>query len=195
MLITMPSKPVAADIDWTIEQPAQVNRSEVTSKRRVVLLGQAPRWSAKVSLPPIIGERNVEAWRAFVVDLDGVANTFKLIACENDQITGVAPLVKGGGQAGFSLQTDGWGAAGQKLRRGQFITINDQLLMLMAPVVADATGNALIRFKPYIRTVPADNAAMEVKRPYSLMSMTDPKNGWQVGIGQKYGVQFECEEP
>jgi hypothetical protein len=194
MIITLPSAPIAQKIDWNFEQPAQSTRGEFTKKRRVTLLPFAPRFSASVTLPPIVGERNVEAWRAFLVDLDGIANSFRLIACEADQITGVAPLVKGAGQAGFSLRSDGWGPAGLKLRRGQFVTINDELKVLMAPVIADATGNAELNFKPYLRTAPADNMPLVVTRPYGLMSMVDPKNGWSAGIGKNYAVSFQCEE-
>lgn len=194
MLITMPASPVAASIDWDIDQPGQANRAEFTGKRRVTLLTAAPRWYAKVTLPPILGEARVLDWRAFVVDCDGIANSFRVVACERAQITGVAVSVKGAGQSGKSLVTKGWGAAGQKLRRGQMVTINDQLLMLQAPVVADANGEAVLTFKPYIRFIPADGAAVEVARPYAVMSMSDPKNGWKVGIGQNYAVSFDCEE-
>lgn len=196
MLVTIPPAPVAKDIEWTIDQPAQVNRSQVTKKRRVTLLPQAPRWYAKVTLPPILGERNVMAWRAFVVDLDGVANTFRLVACEGDQIAGNLDVrVAAGAQTGFLIPTTGWGAAGAKLLRGQFVTIADQLLMLMADVVADANGAAQLAVKPFLRVKPSAGDRVEVKRPYAVVSMSDPKNGWAVGIGQNYAITFSCEEP
>lgn len=195
MLIPMPASPVPASVEWSIDQPAQANRGEWTGKRRVVLLSAAPRWHAKVTLPPIIGEDRALDWRAFVVDCDGIANSFRVIACERVQIAeAVAVRVEGAGQFGHAIVTSGWGAAGQKLRRGQFVTIGEQLLMLTAPVVADANGCAILSIKPYIRVIPADAAPVEVRRPYAVMSMTDPKNGWQVGIGQTYAVTFDCEE-
>lgn len=194
MLITMPPAPVAASIDWSIDVPAQVNRSEFTGDRKIALLPQKPRWRARVTLPAIVGEPNVLAWRAFVVDLDGVANKFRLIACERPQITGVTVTVKGGGQRGYSVVTKGWGAPGIKLLRGQFVTIGDQLLMLMAPVIADANGEALLKVKAYLRVSPANDAPIEVTRPYAVVSSTDQENGWGVGIGQNYAISFDCEE-
>ncbi|WP_010218940.1 hypothetical protein [Sphingomonas sp. PAMC 26621] len=99
MLITIPSDPVASDIDWTIDQPGQANRGEFTAKRRVTLLSAAPRWFAKVTLPAITGEDRVFEWRAFVVDCDGIANSFRIIACERDQIAGSLDVrVKGADQ-------------------------------------------------------------------------------------------------
>jgi len=194
MLISMPAAPVAANIAWDIDQPGQANRGEFTGRRRATLLAQAPRWYAEVTLPPIIGEARVYDWRAFVVDCDGIANSFRVIACERPQITGVAVTVRGAGQFAHQLITQGWGAAGRKLRRGQFLTVNDQLLMLQADVIADGSGVAVLTFKPYLRFSPANGAAVEVTRPYAVMVMTDPRSGWKVGIGQNYAVTFKCEE-
>jgi len=193
-LIPFPAAPVPASIEWKPNQPTQVNRGEFSKKRRVTILAAAPRLHARVTLPPIIGEDSVLDWRAFVVDCEGRANRFKLIACERDQIVGVAPVVAGAGQAGRSLQTSGWGTAGVKLRRGQFVTVNEQLLILMQNVVADAAGIATINFKPHLRVVPANGAQLEVKRPYAVMSMSSDDTGWLAGVGQEYSVSFECEE-
>lgn len=193
-IIAMPATPAPRKISWKLRQPTQVNRSEFTGRRKVTVLATAPRWTATVELPPITGEPNVYAWRAFAVDCDGQANSFRLIACERDQITGVTVLVNGGGQGGFAINTDGWGGAGVKLRRGQFVTIADQLLTLTADVVADGTGAARIQFKPFLRRVTVDNSAIEVRRPYALMAMSDDEAGWAVDVGQQYAVSFECEE-
>ena len=194
-LIAMPTAPIPSAIDWQIEQPAQANRGEFTGKRRVTLLTAAPRWFANVTLPPILGEAAVLAWRAFVVDCDGIANRFRVVACESDQVPDNPPIaVDGAGQGGLVLRTRGWASAGTKLKRGQFITVGEQLLMVQADVVAAADGKATIAVKPYLRFVPADGAAVEVKRPFAVMSMADPKNGWKVGLGQNYAVSFACEE-
>ncbi|BBC72924.1 conserved hypothetical protein [Altererythrobacter sp. B11] len=193
-LITMPAKPVPARIEWTINQPTQVNRSEFTSRRRVTILPFAPRIRAKVTLPTILGEEGVFAWRAFAADVEGQANKFRVIACERDQITGIAPVINGAGQGGRSLQTAGWGAAGLKLKRGQFVTIGDQLLILMQDVVSAGDGTAEIQFKPHIRVVPPNGAVLAVTRPYAVMSMTSDDTGWVADVGQEYAVSFECEE-
>ncbi|WP_242149626.1 hypothetical protein [Sphingomonas sp. BAUL-RG-20F-R05-02] len=195
MLITMPAAPVPAKVEWSFDQPVQVNRSEFTGKRRATILSAAPRWYAAVTLPAIIGEDGVLDWRAFVVDCDGVANSFRVIACERDQMGGNPNVVvSGANQGGHALATAGWGDPGPKLKRGQFVTIGDQLVMLMAPVIADANGRATLNFKAYLRLSPADGAQIEVRRPYAVMSMSDPKNGWIVDVGQNYAVTFPCEE-
>jgi hypothetical protein len=195
MLIPFPAAPIPAQIDWDIDQPAQVNRGEFTGRRRVTILTAAPRWYAQVTLPPILGEGRVLDWRAFLVDLDGIANSFRLVAVERDQMPGAPSVsVDGAAQGGLQLATKGWGGPGQKLRRGQFVTVGDQLLMLRAPVIANAEGKAILSIKPYLRLSPADGAPIEVRRPYAVMAMSDARNGWSVGIGQNYAVSFACEE-
>lgn len=194
MLIPFPASPVPAKVEWAIDQPGQANRGEFTGTRRVTLLSAAPRWYAKVTLPQIRGEDRVLDWRAFVVDCDGIANRFRLIACERDQVPATTVFVRGGGQYGHQLLTAGWDQVGRRLRRGQMVTVNDQLLMLTGPVDVNEAGEALLSFKPYLRYVPADNLMVEVRRPYGVMAMSDPRNGWAADIGQSYAVAFDCEE-
>lgn len=194
MLIAMPTDPDAAEIDWTIDQPAQSNRAEFTGKRRVTLLTAAPRWHAKVTLPPIVGEDRVLDWRAFVVDCDGIANSFRLVACEGEQVAEAAVRIDAASPDPLTLKTAGWSSAGLKLKRGHFVTVADQLLMVRAPVIADGDGRATISVKAYLRSQPVVGAPAEVRKPYAVMCMSDPKNGWKVGIGRNYSVSFDCEE-
>jgi hypothetical protein len=192
--IPFPAYPVPAEIDWKLRQPTQVNRSEFTSRRRATILPIAPRWTAAVKLPTIQGERNVLPWRAFFALCEGQAYSFNLVAVENVQISGVTVRVNGSGQYGSTLITDGWGAAGTKLLAGQFATVNDQLLQLVAPVVANGAGQATLNFRAMLRLTPADNALIEVAKPYAVMALADDTNGWVVGKGQQYTVGFNCEE-
>jgi hypothetical protein len=178
---------------WAIDEPAQVNRSEFTGRRQVVLLAIAPRWRVSVEFAPLIGQAAILALRAFLLDLKGQANTFKLVAVEASQISGVAPLVNGAGQTGYALVTDGWGADGLKLLRGQFVTVNDQLLMLSANVTA-AGGAATLVFNTALRVAPADNAPITVDLPYALLALSAPSVGWSVDPGQIYGVTLTAEE-
>ncbi|MDF0489211.1 hypothetical protein PX554_13805 [Sphingomonas sp. H39-1-10] len=194
MLIAFPAAPVPQKIKWEIEQPGQVNRGEFTGRRRVTLLSAAPRMHATVTMPPILGEDRVLDWRAFVFECDGVANKFRLIACERDQVAEAAVVVDGAGQFGQTLKTRGWSTPGLRLKRGHFITVGEQLLVVRAPVIVDGSGRATISVKPHIRVQPGDGDAIEVRRPYAVMSMSDPKAGWEAGVGQNYAVTFDCEE-
>lgn len=193
-LIAMPARPIPATVTWAHDQPSQSNRSEFTGKRRTVILPQAPRWEAKVTLPVIQGEVAFRPWRAFLAQLRGTANSFRLSATEEDQISGVAVTVAAGGQAGSSLITIGWGPPGLKLVSGCLVTVGDQLLELVDDVVANSSGNAVLSFAVPMRSSPAAGAPIEVRRPYGVMSLKDSKPGWTVSPGQLYQVELDCEE-
>lgn len=192
-IIPFPSCPPIGAIKWRLNQPTQVNRSEWTKRRKVTILASAPMWMAEVPPFDLIGEDMVRAWRVFLTKCRGQANTFRLPAVKASQITGVSPLVNGGGQGGYSILTDAWGADGIKLRAGQFVTINDQLLLLTEDVVA-ANGGARITFEPHIRYIPADNTPVNVSVPTAIMAMTDDTAGWDDEDFDLFTVGFAAEE-
>src|SRR3546814_9339926 len=132
-------------------QPGQGNRSAWTGRRQVVALPGAARWSASVALRPMLSDSDVLLWRAFLLKLRGQQNTFRLRATEAAQVSGLTVRVNGGGQSGYSLATDGWGAAGTKLLAGQFITIGDQLIALGDDVVANGSGQATLTLESRLR--------------------------------------------
>lgn len=192
-IITWPAGVGIRRAQWAIDEPAQVNRSEFTGRRQVVFLSGAPRWRVSVEFAPLIGQSAILALRAFLLDLNGQANTFKLVAVEAAQISPVFPLVNGAGQTGYALITDGWGSDGLKLLRGQFVTVNDQLLMLSADVTSSG-GAATLSFSTALRVSPADNAVLTVDLPYALLALSAPSVGWTVDPGQIYGVTLAAEE-
>jgi hypothetical protein len=193
-IVALPASPGLAEIVWTQAQPTQVNKSEFTSRRRVTILPAAPRWTASVRVVPILGEAAVRPWRSFFAKLQGQAGQFRLIAVEGPQITGVAVQVDGASQAGTTIATKGWGAAGLKLREGCLFTLDDQLITLTADVVADGTGKAILTSAVPVRISPANNAPVEVSLPYGLMSMVDDARPITAGKGQQYTIEFACEE-
>ena len=72
---------------------------------------------------------------------------------------------------------------GETLKRGHKITVNDQMVMLMAPLTFGSDGKATATFKPSLRYSPADGAAVEVVYPTVLVSLTASQVGWSVAPG------------
>lgn len=194
IIVDLPQYPVAAKIKWSLKQPTQVNRGEFTGTRRVTILTQAPRWSAEVEYPPILGEAAARPWRAALARLQGQANAFKLVACENPQQWGYgAPKVDGANQMGNLIKTRGWIPNGAFLI-GNFVTIGGRLHQVLAQTLMDSSGKAEIEIMPHIADGLADGTPIEGYRPYALMSLTDDVAGWTVGPGQRYDISFSCEE-
>jgi hypothetical protein len=78
--IAFPAGAKIRRVSWSLDRPAQVNRSAYTGARRVVANPWHGKWSARVELSTIVGEGNVRPWRAFLAKLKGQINTFGLTA-------------------------------------------------------------------------------------------------------------------
>lgn len=176
-----------------LKQPAQQNISEWTGARQVLASGRG-WWECNVTLPPIVGESSVNAWRSFMAKARGAANDFQVPVNEIAQSSSTAtPRINGAGQTGRSLVTDGWPNSTTTLSAGQFVTIGDQLLQLTADVVSNGTGQATISFEPAIRMSPADNALIEYKNPYALMYFVEDA-GYTVEPGLVYSISLNLRE-
>lgn len=197
MLVELPRYPRApAEVTWKLRQPSQANRSEFTGVRRVTILAEAPRWTAQVKYPPIIGQNAMRPWRAALAMMQGRAGTFRLPAFEAYQPISYGadgpPAVDGAGQIGNVVRLRGF-CRGTVLRTGWFITIADRLHQVVAETIVGADGKVSVKVIPYVAGY-ADGAPVEAGGPYALMSLTDDEAGWTVGAGQKYDIAFNCEE-
>lgn len=191
-LITLPSGLIQT-VEWTVIQPGQSNQSPYTGRGKDQPSGHA--WhEARVVWTPLQGNA-ILARRRFLAAAGKKGNTFRLEIVDGpDQSALASVLVKGAGQTGYSLLTDGWGAAGTKLLAGQYITVNNQAIMLAADAVANGSGEVTLSLEYALRAAPADNLAVEVKRPWVLMKIPDARVGWSVGPGALYGSSFSCVE-
>lgn len=191
--ITFPSSPKPSGMSWRLVQPAQQNVSQWTGARQVLASGRG-WWECSLSLPPIVGETAVNAWRSFMAQARGAANDFQVPVNEIAQSAAVAtPRINGAGQTGRSLITDGWPVLTTVLYAGQFVTIGNQLLQLTADITSNVSGQATISFEPAIRVSPADNALIEFKNPYALMYFVEDP-GYSVEPGLVYTLGFNLRE-
>jgi hypothetical protein len=193
MLVELPHWPTApAEVTWKLRQPSQANRSEFTGARRVTILAEAPRYTAQVKYPPIIGREAFRPWRVALAMMQGRANTFRLGAGEGAQRGVGQPVVDGAGQIGTVLHLRGCYPRAYA-RAGWSLTVDNRLHEIVTAGFADGDGKLTISVIPYVAGIP-DGAKVEMVRPYGLMSLSDDEVGWTVGPGQKYDVAFNCEE-
>ena len=182
------------NIDWDFIDPAQVNRSVVNNKRSVAILTDAPMIEASFELVPIMGVAGILNWRAFIFQLRGVANKFRLLATEGAQPVSGNPVVNGAGQTGLAISTS-WGISNATvMKAGMLATINDQLLGLQADVVTNGSGIATMTFHRAVLPSPANGAAIEVRNPTALVARKSTTARWSVDPAQLYGVKLEVEE-
>ncbi len=195
-IFDLPPNPVAAEIKWTLRQPSQSTRAEFTSARRVTVLTQAPRWSAEVKYPTIIGEVRFLPWRAALARLQGRVHGFRLVAVENPQLIpiGATPAaIDGAGQQGTLVKTKGW-VPGTALLAGWFVSFADGLYQVLNSPIAGDDGKMVVELLPAIADGVTDGTEIEATLPFAVMAMSDDSTGWTVGKGQTYDVAFACEE-
>ena len=194
-IITLPPAVRIRHVEWTLDQPAQVNRSEWTKRRQVVDQPGPALWSASADLVVAIGEDAALEAEAFLVDLEGPRNSFRLGLTEGPQFAfAMGVQVDGAGQSGNALDLKG-GIPGAVLRRGYKITVGDQPVMVMAPATFGDDGKTTASFKPSLRASPANNVAVEVTTPTVLVSLAGSQVGWSVDPGQIYQMkQLALEE-
>lgn len=191
--ISFPSSPKPNGMAWRLVMPSQTNVSEWTGRRQTIASGRG-WWECQLSLPPIVGTLNVNAWRSFIAKSRGKANDFQVPVDPTAQSASTAtPLVNGAGQTGRTLSTDGWPLSTTVLVAGQFVTINNQLLQLTENVTSNGSGVATLTFEPPIRTSPADNTAIEYKNPYCLMYMVEEPT-LSVENGYVYSLSLNLRE-
>jgi hypothetical protein len=185
-VIPFPAAAKIRRIQWSLDRPAQVNRSAYTGARRVVANPWHGKWSARVELSTIVGEANVLAWRGFLALLKGQINTFQLPATEGPQNgnSGVTVSVSAA-QGATSVTLAG---AATNLTTGQFITINGQLLLVTNG------GASTIQFEPPLRAAAPATTGVETARPYATVALSDSAFAWSVDPGKQYGISFDVEE-
>jgi hypothetical protein len=118
---------------------------------------------------------------AFLAELRGAAGrfTYSPAAWQPRRSTGGGtPLIKGAGQSGTTLLTDGWSVSVNVMRKGDWLSYVDssgrtRLHMMTADVSSNGSGEASLVITPPIRRAGADNAAVEVVAPAGVFRLPD----------------------
>jgi hypothetical protein len=142
------------------------------------------------------------AWQAFLLKLRGQAGRFYGFDPDATVPQGVAtgtPLVKGSGQTGTALITNGWTISTTGiLKAGDYIaydtTAGRQLHMVTADASSDGTGQATLAIEPPIRTSPANNATIITASASCIMRLETPDIGWDSDEISYYGFAFSAVE-
>lgn len=198
--LALPAALPARAVRWSPLTVVEDARSPFTLESQVyVHQGQA--WRVLVELPPM--ERaDAEQWVGFLLALNGREGTFAMGPPEYRAPRGVAtgtPLVKGAGQSGRTLLTDGWtsGVAGI-LRAGDYFQLGSGASARLHKVVQDAasngSGDATLEIWPRLRAAPADNAPITVSAPVGVWRLASNETRWDVGTALIYGMAFEAIE-
>lgn len=136
--------------------------------------------------------------RAFLASLRGSSGRFYMSppAYRRAGTAPGTPLVKGVGQTGSTIATDGWTASQAGiLLVGDYIQIGSELKMITADASSDSGGNATLAFVPPIRLSPADNSAVITVKPSCVCMLKDGNQSrWQAQPTPIYAMSIAFEE-
>ena len=158
---------------------------------------QGRLWTAVLTLPPM--ERALAAdWQAFLLKLRGSVGTFSMgdpdAVSARGQASG-SPQVKGAGQTGETLITDGWTAdiTGQLLP-GDYFQVGTRMHMIVDQADSDALGESTLTFEPVLYESPADDAPLILTNPKAIFRMQTDVARWNADRLHHYGMSFAASE-
>jgi hypothetical protein len=177
-----------------------VSASPFTGQQQVYK-HQGEWWEAEMSFPPMKRE-NAEEVAAFLMKLSGMYGTFLMGDPANTSPRGIGtgtPLVKGAGQTGNELVTDGWTTdTNNILMAGDWIQLGSgatsRLYKVLDNVNSDSTGTATLTLFPSLRSSPADNAVIVTSNPVGQWRLSTNDIDYTIQTGQFYGITLACME-
>lgn len=163
-------------LEWRLMTVTESFASPETGHEQTAELPGVARWMATMTISDVTREEAVEL-EAHLVELLGPAGRFYLGNPARAIPRGVAtgtPVVDGAANYGGALATRGWtpNVAGI-LKRGDYFAVGNEVKMLRADANSDALGKATLLFRPNLRNVPADGAAVVVSNWKGIFRLVD----------------------
>lgn len=199
VVLELPTSPGFIVRRWGLVANTQVHESPLTkSVQRLRLTGE--RWMGEWTLPPVKDRAVVAQWEAFFVSLEGQYGTFwagpPFRNLPRGSVGGT-PLVNGANQTGSQLVLDGLPVSTTDVfKQGDYVRINgtNQLVMVVADVTSDGSGNATLPIYPRLRDSPGDNATITTVDPVVQMMLVTDEVAWDVDKFGKFDFTFSAVE-
>jgi hypothetical protein len=198
--VSMPSSPALAQVRFTARSTVGVAVSPFTGQQQVYAhAGQW--WEAEVTLPPMT-RAQAEPWIGFLMSLRGREGTFLMGDPLGIAVRGVGtgtPLVKGAGQTGQTLVTDGWTISQTGiLKAGDWMQIgsgsSQRLYRVVQDANSDGSGNATFDLWPRLRESPADNAPLTLASTKGVWRLATNDVGYEERASLYQGFTFAAVE-
>lgn len=198
--LSMPALPGIKRITLVARSIVASRASPFTAQEQVHK-HQGQWWEAGVTLHEMVRE-DAEEWAAFLLSLNGKEGTFLLGDPGGKTPRGVAtgtPLVKGAGQSGQVLLTDGWTIDTTGiLKAGDYIQMGTgettRLHKLLKDTDSDGSGNATLDIWPRTREIPGDDDPITVQDCVGTFRLTENVMQIEIERSKIYGVAFTARE-
>ncbi|MBD1229392.1 hypothetical protein IQ211_17610 [Xenorhabdus griffiniae] len=113
-----------------------------------------------------------------VAQLDGESGRVRLFDWARPGLVGMGnPKISEPNQLGYYLKTEGWRKNTRVIRRGDYLTVGNELKMVTENVDSDSAGAATIPISPMLRYSPRRHDKIETERPFGIFKQTGGDQG------------------
>lgn len=162
--------------DWQLLSNSKTFTSPFNGSSQTVRF-PGSRWRCELTFSNLSEEKSRKL-EALVATLDGMSGRVKISSWIRKGKEGYGtPKISSAGQSGSVLQTSGWKRNMRVLQQGDRLTIGNELKMVVADVVSDNEGRAVISISPMLRTPPALNEEVIIKVPFGVFRLSDNEQG------------------
>ncbi|MBQ0327033.1 hypothetical protein J9231_04115 [Providencia rettgeri] len=176
MVLTWPENVAPSTMSWQLFSNSQTFTSVFTGSEQTVHF-PGSHWRCTLTFNNLT-ENTSRELEVLMAQLDGESGRVKISNWVRPGLLNKGePTVSVANQTGAILQTKGWLANSIVLRKGDYITVSNELKMITDNVISDKSGGAVIPISPILRRSPAVNEKIETVRPYGIFKLTSNDQG------------------
>lgn len=194
MVLTWPENIAPSTMNWQLISNSQTFTSVFTGSAQTVRF-PGSRWRCVLTFNNLL-ENLSRDLEVLLAQLDGESGRVKINNWIRPGLSGKGtPIVSVANQTGTILQSKGWITNSIILRKGDYITVSNELKIITENVISDNEGNANIPISPILRHSPAINEKIETVKPYGIFKLTTNDQGnFQYRPGVFSSVSLTLEE-
>lgn len=175
-IIEWPSGINPSEMSWRLISNSKTFTSVFTGSSQTVRF-PGSKWHCSLNFTNLTDDESREL-EALMASLDGESGRVKISHWARKGVANMGtPLVNAPNQTGRYLQTKGWKPNTDVLRKGDYLTVNNELKMVTENIKSDVSGNAVIAISPMLRYSPVLNEKVEVAKPYGIFKPVDNEQG------------------
>lgn len=193
MVLVWPESIVPSTMNWQLMSNSQTFISVFTGSAQTVRF-PGSRWKCVLSFNNLTDEKS-RLLEVILAQLDGESGRVKISNWLRPGLIGKgSPIISEANQTGTMLQTKGWISNSIILRKGDYITVSNELKIITENVISDNDGNANIPISPMLRNSPSINEKIETVKPFGIFKLTSNDQGsfqYRPGVFSSISITLE----
>lgn len=175
-ILEWPKEVIPTQENWQLLSNSKTFTSPFNGSSQTVRF-PGSRWRCELTFNNLNEEKSRQL-EALVASLDGMSGRVKIASWIRKGRYGYgSPRIAIPNQLGNRLETKDWKRNMRVLQQGDRLTVGNELKMVVADVVSDNQGRAIILISPMLRTSPTVNEMLEVERPFGIFRLVDNEQG------------------